>query len=175
MNILKGNKKSSESKIPRFFITQHRYSCLCDKKHIEACLSIAKDLHEYFTEDAIETMSKDMKKHLLYIAADSSEVTGFMVIQHKNRYLAEILWMGVKPEYQNQGVGSALIKYITEELKSQGIRLLQIKTLSEDAEYSPYEKTRRFYEEMRFIHIETIDPYPGWAPNNPCAIYVKIL
>ncbi|MBU4502111.1 MAG: GNAT family N-acetyltransferase, partial [Nanoarchaeota archaeon] len=82
---------------------------------------------------------------------------------------------GVKPEYQNQGVGSALIKYITEELKSQGIRLLQIKTLSEDAEYSPYEKTRRFYEEMRFIHIETIDPYPGWAPDNPCAIYVKIL
>lgn len=175
MKILKGKEKDSELKIPRFFITQHRYSCLCDKKHIEACLSIAKDLHEYFTENAIETMRKDMQNHLLYIAEDLAEVIGFVIIQHKNKYLAEILWMAVKKSKWNQGIGSALIKYVAEELKSQGIRLLQIKTLSEDEKYLPYEKTHWFYEKMNFIHIETIDPYPGWAPDNPCAIYVKIL
>jgi ribosomal protein S18 acetylase RimI-like enzyme len=83
-----------------------------NEKHIDTCLSIAKELHEYFTENAIVTMSKDMKKHLLYIATDLDEVIGFVVIQHKNKYCAEILWMGVKPEYQNQGIGSALIRYI---------------------------------------------------------------
>ncbi|MCG2737910.1 MAG: GNAT family N-acetyltransferase [Thermoplasmatales archaeon] len=174
MNILNGNEKDSESKIPRFFIAQHRYSCLCDKKHIEACLSIAKELREYFTEDAIETMGKDMKKHLLYIATDSSEVTGFMVIQHKNKYCAEILWMAVKKKYHNQNVGSALINHTAKELKSQDVRLLQVKTLS-DNKYPPYEKTRRFYEKNAFILLETIESYPKWDPGNPCAIYVKIL
>jgi len=175
MKILKGKEKSSESKIPRFFITQTTISVLCDKKHIEACCSIAKELREYFTENAIETMRKDMKKHLLYVAADLAEVVGFAIIQHKNKYLAEILWMAVKKGKWNQGIGSALIEHISNDLKSQGVRLLQIKTLSEDAKYSPYESTRQFYEKMNFIHIETIDPYPGWAPDNPCAIYVKIL
>ncbi|PJB21779.1 MAG: N-acetyltransferase [Euryarchaeota archaeon CG_4_9_14_3_um_filter_38_12] len=152
MNILKGNEK-----------------------HIEACCSIAKGLSEYFTENAVETMSKDMKKHLLYIATDLDEVVGFMTIHRKNNHVAEILWMAVKKSKWNQGIGSALIERISNDLKSQGVRLLQVKTLSEDAKYSPYESTRQFYEKMNFIHIETIDPYPGWAPDNPCAIYVKIL
>ena len=175
MKILKGKEKSSESKIPRFFITQHRYSCLCDKKHIEACCSIAKELREYFTENAIETMRKDMKKHLLYVAADLAEVVGFVTVQHKNECCAEILWMAVKKSKWNQGIGSALIEHISNDLKSQGVRLLQVKTLSEDAEYSPYEKTRRFYEKNGFIHLETIEPYPEWEPGNPCAIYIKTL
>ena len=152
MNILKGNEK-----------------------HIEACCSIAKGLSEYFTENAVETMSKDMKKHLLYIAADLAEVVGFMAINCKNNHVAEISWAAVELEHQHQGIGSALIDYIINDLKSQGIRLLQVKTLSEDVKYPPYEITRRFYEKMGFIHIETIDPYPGWETNNPCAIYVKIL
>jgi N-acetylglutamate synthase-like GNAT family acetyltransferase len=120
-------------------------------------------------------MSKDMQNHLLYIAEDLAEVIGFAIIQHKNKYLAEILWMAVKKSKWNQGIGSALIEHISNDLKSQGVRLLQVKTLSEDAKYSPYESTRQFYEKMGFIHIETIDPYPGWAPDNPCAIYVKVL
>jgi len=49
------------------------------------------------------------------------------------------------------------------------------KTLAPDVEYAPYEATRRFYEKKGFIHLETIDPYPGWDPGNPCAIYVRVL
>ncbi|MDI6917717.1 MAG: GNAT family N-acetyltransferase [Thermoplasmatales archaeon] len=147
----------------------------CDKKHIDACLLIAKELSEYFTENAIQTMRKDMKKHLLYIATDLGEVVGFMTINRKNNHVAEISWAAVELEHQHQGIGSALIDYITHDLKFQGIRLLQVKTLSEDVKYPPYEITRRFYEKMGFIHLETIDPYPKWEQGNPCAIYVKIL
>lgn len=38
-----------------------------------------------------------------------------------------------------------------------------------------YARTRKFYEQRGFHLLEEIDPYPGWDPGNPCAIYVKVL
>lgn len=144
-------------------------------KHIDACLSIAKELHQYFTDKTIATMGEDLRNHVLYVAMDSNEVIGFSTVQRKNNNVAEISWMAVKLKREHQGIGSLLIDHITHELRSQGIRLLEVKTLSEDVDYPPYEVTRRFYEKMGFIHLETIDQYPEWGPGNPCAIYVKVL
>lgn len=146
-----------------------------NEKHIDACLSIAKALREYFTKAGITTMSKDLRNHLLYVAMELNEVRGFVTIQPKNEQIAEISWMAVKLNYQHQGIGSALIDRITNDLRSQKIRLLEVKTLSDTIEYHPYEITRRFFEKMGFILLETIDPYPEWEPGNPCAIYVRIL
>ena len=103
------------------------------------------------------------------------EVVGFVAIKRKNNHVAEISWMAVELEHQRQGIGSALVDRVANDLRSQGIRVLEVKTLAEDVEYSPYEKTRRFYEKMGFIHLETIDPYSEWERGTPCAIYVKIL
>jgi ribosomal protein S18 acetylase RimI-like enzyme len=146
-----------------------------NEKHIGACLSIARELRQYFTDAGITTMSKDLRNHLLYVAVESNEVRGFVTIQRKNDQIAEISWMAVKLDYQHQGIGSALIDHVTNDLRSQKIRLLEVKTLSDAVEYHPYEITRRFFKKMGFIHLETIDPYPEWEPGNPCAIYVKIL
>jgi len=120
-------------------------------------------------------MSQDLIKHSLYVAMNMNEVVGFAAINHKNERVAEILWIAVELDYHRQGIGSALVDRVTNDLGSQGIRVLEVKTLAADAEYPPYEKTRRFYEKMGFMHLETIDPYPGWEPGSPCAIYVKIL
>jgi len=146
-----------------------------DEKHIAACLSIAKQLPQYFTEEGINTMSKDLLTHQLYIAIDSEEVVAYVAVEQRRHKVSEISWMAVKPGCQRQGIGSALINHIIADLLSQGVRLLEAKTLSAGIEYSPYEKTRLFYEKMGFIHLETIDPYPGWEAGSPCAIYIKIL
>ncbi len=149
-----------------------------NKKHIIDCLSIAKELKQYFTDTALEVMEKDLLRHLLFIAInsdDSKKLLGFAVIDYKNQNVAEILWVAVKKEHQNNGIGSSLINYINDDLKSRGIKLLEVKTLSEDIKDSYYEKTRRFYKKLGFVHLETINPYPGWDPGNPCAIYVKII
>jgi len=145
------------------------------EEHIEVCLSIATELGQYFTDEAIATISEDLRKHPLYVALDSDEVVGFANIQAKGTEVAEILWIAVKLARQQGRIGSALIDRIAHDLRAQGIRLLEVKTLSEDVDYPPYEATRRFYENMGFMHLETIDPYPGWEPGSPCAIYVKIL
>lgn len=146
-----------------------------NENHIAACLSIAKELPQYFTEEGINTMNKDLRTHQLYTAIDSEEVVGFITVEQRSHEVSEISWMAVKPNCQRQGIGSALIDYITTDLLSQGVKLLEAKTLSEDIEYSPYENTRRFYGKMGFMHLETIDPYPGWEAGSPCAIYIKIL
>ncbi|UCE35877.1 MAG: GNAT family N-acetyltransferase [Thermoplasmata archaeon] len=146
-----------------------------DQKDIDSCLSIAKELKQYFTEEAILKMGEDLKSHVLYVALDSVAVVGFVTIYNKNKHVAEISWIGVKLDFQHQGIGSALIDHITFDLKSQGIKLLEVKTLAEDGKYKPYEITRRFYEKMGFVHLDTIDHYPGWGPENPCAIYIKVL
>lgn len=62
---------------------------------------------------------------------------------------------------------------IVYDLKAEGIRFLEVKTLASDIDYAPYELTRRFYESRCFVHLETIDPFPEWEPGNPCAIYIK--
>lgn len=145
------------------------------EKYIDECLSISKELNEYFTEDAITTLSQDLIKHSLFVALNSNELAGFTTIHKKSKYVAEVLFTAVKREYNRQGIGSALVDYVVNALKSEGVRLLEVKTLSEDVDYFPYEKTRRFWKKNGFMLLETIDPFPGWEPGSPCAIYVRIL
>jgi hypothetical protein len=38
--------------------------------------------------------------------------------------------------------------------------------------FTPDVATRAFYERNGFVHVDTIDPLPGWPPGNPAAIYV---
>jgi ribosomal protein S18 acetylase RimI-like enzyme len=112
---------------------------------------------------------------LFYVALDLKEVIGFLVVDFKDSQLAEILWIGVKPEHQDQGYGTELITHVNEELRSKGIKVIKVKTLSEHEEYAPYEKTRNFYKKNGFILLEVMDPYPNWGPGNSCAIYIKVL
>ena len=51
----------------------------------------------------------------------------------------------------------------------------EAKTLDRSSGYRPYEATRAFWERNGFVHVDTIDPLPGWEPGNPAAIYVAAL
>jgi ribosomal protein S18 acetylase RimI-like enzyme len=145
------------------------------KQHIEACLAIAGELPGYFNEQGMAAMRRDLQEHRLYGALDANQVIGFAAVQPKSSQVAEISWMAVSPEHQHQGIGTQLIDHIVSDLRAEGIQLLEVKTLAAEAEYAPYELTRRFYERQGFMHLDTIDPYPEWEPGNPCAIYIKII
>jgi GNAT superfamily N-acetyltransferase len=143
--------------------------------YIDSCLSIGRELPEYFPDSGIAAMRRDLQEHRLYVVVESNQVIGFAAIHPKSRQVAEISWMAVTPAHRHQGVGTMLINQIAVDLKAEGTSLLEVKTLAADVEYAPYEGTRRFYEGRGFVHLETIDPYPSWEPGNPCAIYVKVL
>ena len=62
-----------------------------------------------------------------------------------------------------------------DHLAASGISVVEAKTLDSSSGYRPYEATRAFWERNGFIHVDTIDPLPGWEPGNPAAIYVAAL
>ncbi len=143
--------------------------------NLNACINIAKGLPDFFNEDGIRKIGEALNKDDVYISIESEEVTGFVTIDKKNDFVAEISWMAVDRNQHRNGTGSELIDFISKDLKDKGYKLLEVKTLSETEDYEPYERTRKFYRKNGFILLETINPYPAWGEGNPCDIYVKIL
>jgi GNAT superfamily N-acetyltransferase len=143
----------------------------------DACLAIARALPGYFTPAAVAQIQHDLAHHGTYVVAErpAGAVAGFAVVQRKNAAVAELLWLAVHPAHQGRGLGTELLAALMERLGASGVALLAVKTLAPEAGYAPYVGTRRFYERAGFVHLETVDPYPGWDPDSPCAIYVKIL
>lgn len=142
-------------------------------------LAVARALPEFFMENAVVQIEADVRKHPTYVAEQrtggSQSIVGFAVVERKGSKVAELLWMAVHPEQQRKGVGTALLSALENDLRADGFELLVVKTLAAEARYAPYEGTRQFYEGEGFLLVEAIDPYPGWEPGNPCAIYAKVL
>lgn len=144
-----------------------------DAEHVEVCLLIVESLPEYFNEAGLKEMRRNLLKDTLYVAVEGGCVVGFVTVNSEDGK-AEIIWLAVAPEHQDEGVGRALVSRVKEDLIKNGVKLLTVKTLAEEADYSPFEATRRFYERNGFLHIETISNYPGWD-GDPAAVYEKNL
>jgi ribosomal protein S18 acetylase RimI-like enzyme len=148
------------------------------EKYFEECLIIVRQLPKFFTPKALETINMDLKKNLTYIVMDSNNVLGFIVTDKGTSNLAEIKWLAIAPGHHHRGLGTSLIKYTEKQLKTFGVEKIMVKTLAHleiDEDNDPYQNTRKFYEKLGFVHQETLDPYPGWDPRNPCAVYIKII
>lgn len=88
---------------------------------------------------------------------------------------AEILWIAVDPSRRGRGLGTVLLDRVLDDLAADGASVIVAKTLDRSAGYPPYEATRAFWEHRGFVHVDTIDPLPGWQPGNPAAIYIAAL
>jgi ribosomal protein S18 acetylase RimI-like enzyme len=102
-------------------------------------------------------------------------VAGFAVAARKSPGGAEILWIAIDAARRGRGHGTRLLGHVLDHLAAAGISVVEAKTLDRSSGYRPYEPTRAFWERNGFIHIDTIDPLPGWQPGNPAAIYVAAI
>ena len=141
------------------------------KKDTDFCLEIAKGLPEWFDEKGIKEIKRDLATLPTYIYVDGS-VLGYICINDKSAEVIEITQFAVEKDHQRSGVGTALLEYVENELANN--RIIEVKTLDESCDYEPYVRTRDFYNKHGFVKIDVVDPYPGWSPGNPCAIYVKV-
>jgi GNAT superfamily N-acetyltransferase len=139
------------------------------------CAAIAEGLPDSFTTSGVAELRRDLEKDVATVAVMSNEVVGFVLTRRKSSSIVEIRWLAVTQEFQQRGIGTALMAHAEEGARKVGARLLEVKTLDASAQSAEYEVTRRFYENRGFELLESIDPFPGWEPGNPCAIYVKVL
>jgi len=144
------------------------------KQHSAKALLIAQSLPDYFTPDAVKKIAKAIKNELLFVALNNNQLVGFATLLISDDQ-AEITWIGVNPTHQNHGIGTSILKEIEKYLTQAGAHSLIVKTLADTAESREYERTRNFYIKNGFKLKEIIDPYPGWDPGNPCAVYEKKL
>ena len=85
---------------------------------------------------------------------------------------AEVYLLAVAPDMHRRGIGRALVEALEADLITDGVELLQVKTLGPSLPDVSYDQTRRFYLRMGFRPLEEIsDLWPG----NPCLIMVKVL
>jgi ribosomal protein S18 acetylase RimI-like enzyme len=142
---------------------------------IPAAVAIVRGLPDYFTDDVPGKVQTDAASHPGWVLADSGEVAGFAVAARKSPGGAEILWMAVDAARRGQGRGTALVTGVLDDLAADGVSVVEVKTQDRSAGYLPYVATRAFWERRGFVHVDTIDPFPGWQPGNPAAIYVAAL
>ena len=136
---------------------------------------IIEGLPGYFTADVPEKVQRDDDMHDAWVLTDSGAVVGIAVAARKSAGGAEILWIAVDASRRGQGFGTQLLGHVLGCLATAGISVVEAKTLDRSSGYGPYDATRAFWERNGFVHVDTIDPLPGWQPGNPAAIYVAAL
>ncbi len=105
----------------------------------------------------------------MWMGIKGGDVQGFIVMRATSPYAAEIYVMGVKKEYQRQGVGRSLFEALYEAAKAYGYRFLHVKTVQEGL-YEEYDQTNAFYKSLGFVEMECLEGY--WDEANPCQVYV---
>jgi GNAT superfamily N-acetyltransferase len=148
--------------------------CLADAD-IPPVTAIVRGLPDHFTSDVPGLIERDAASHDGWVLTDSGTVAGFAITARKPPAGAEILWIAIDPDRRGQRLGTTLLNHVLDELAATGASVVEAKTLDASADYPPYEATRAFWEHKGFVHIDTIDPLPGWPPGNPAAIYVAAL
>lgn len=103
-------------------------------------------------------------------------VVGFLTIERHFETSAEITWMAVHAEHRRQGIGSALVARLSDELRREGRRLLLVFTISpsEDLQGEPddgYQATRAFYAKAGFTLARD---FPGLWERDTAVLMVRV-
>ena len=106
------------------------------------------------------------------LACDGDRVLGALLWHQHFTESAEVHLMVVDPAYHRVGIGSALLRRAEDELRADGVRYLQVKTLGPSLPDEHYERTRRFYAARGFVPLEEL--LDVW-PENPMLLLVKAL
>ena len=140
----------------------------------QVCREILGGLMDWFwTQAWVDYYATNCRELVFYAATKDGRMAGFLVVKRHYDHSAEIFVLGVRQEFHKQGVGRLLLEECEKNCKSQGIKYLTAKTLSEKSSDGFYAKTRKFYEAMGFCALETLEEL--WGADRPCLIMVKSL
>lgn len=137
--------------------------------HVERIL---RTLPEWFgIESALVQYVEDAARMPTWYASIEGEVVGFLSVHRHFPETAEVHVVGVLPAHHRSGVGRALQVRVEAWLRAEGVRVLQVKTISASSPDTFYARTRAFYLSMGFVPLEEFPTL--WDEHNPCLILVK--
>ncbi|MEB3759127.1 MAG: GNAT family N-acetyltransferase [Desulfurococcales archaeon] len=141
-----------------------------DTVDFERIIEITKGLPEWFTENAIGDVRRDLERMSGFVAVVEGGLRGFILLDERECCI-EIAWLAVEKEYQGRGIGSLLVEASEKYACSKGKPVLTVKTYG-GMDYEPYMRTIQFYRKTGFGLYEIIDSYKPFG-GQPAAIFVK--
>lgn len=140
----------------------------------DVCEPILRALPEWFgIEESLVQYVKDADTMPTMLVKDGDDVIGFLTIKMHFPESADVHCVGILPKYHRTGTGRLLMEAVENHLKNEGVKLLQVKTVSADRDCEAYAKTRAFYMNVGFVPLEIFPTL--WDEANPCLILVKSL
>ena len=138
----------------------------------EACDAIVAGLPDWFgLEEGIREAAAAVRAHEGLVAEEGGVVIGFLTLVDPYPTTSEISWMAVRADRRRTGVGRELLEAAADRLRSRGVRILTVKTLSDRADPGPeYAQTRAFYLACGFVPVAELDI---WGPQNPCQLLAR--
>ena len=115
-------------------------------------IKIAQNLKEWFNKEGIRNMKIDFKFNNLVVMRDKGKVSGFLCYT-TNCGKMQLIWMGVRKDMQQKGIGEKLLKWLEKEAKRYKLYSIEVETLPDEEDYEPYKKTRAFYYKNGFKRI----------------------
>ena len=140
----------------------------------ESVARLLRALPEWFgLEAATQSYIDDARTFPTVLAQVDGAVVGALLWKRHYPESAEVHLMAVEPSRHRVGIGTRLLERAEDELRADGVRYLQVKTLGPSRPDDEYERTRRFYEARGFVPLEEL--FDVWPEDNPMLILVKAL
>ena len=118
--------------------------------HSADVLRLARSLGDWFNEEGLRQMERDLESHAGHVALLEGRIVGFATWNPVDPQTANLSWIGVAEELHRQGIGRALVQAVVADLRLAGFRFLEVSTVADSMDYEPYEQTRRFYRALGF-------------------------
>ena len=126
----------------------------------EICNQILHSLPDWFgIEESIIQYIKDADAIPTMIVKDENNVIGFLTIKRHFSETAEIHCMGILPQYHRKGIGKLLIQELENNLKNDGFKILQVKTISEESASKFYAKLVNFINQLDLFLLRYFQNY----------------
>lgn len=139
----------------------------------ETCRTILEALPDWFgIPEAIDDYAEAAASLPMFAAfGPDGAVVGFLSLKRQTAAVSEAYVLGVRSEWQGQGIGRRLFDAAVRHARDRGARYLSVKTLAPEAGYAPYLRTLQFYLSIGF---EPVEVFPTlWSPDDPCLLLIR--
>ncbi len=121
--------------------------------------------------EANDRYVEEVKDCAMVVKEIDNKPVGFFAVKATGKKTLSLHVLGVKRVHQRKGIGKELFREIRGYAQEKGYLFLTVKTLDPSKEHKEYDGTRRFYESLGFVKLETFPTL--WDENNPCLLMVR--
>ncbi len=91
-----------------------------EKSDLKEIMTIARSLSKWFTARGRRGIRNAFKSQRCFVASDKGKIVGF-VMYRTWKYMAEIMWMGILPNYRRKGIGKTLLMTVQKRKRENFI------------------------------------------------------